>query len=299
MQLELNSRKKMNSRTPDAGGWVYHHVMPVRYYYAIACVLAYVVKTDADGAAGDAAAALELMTTIGGNRTTVKKFAAGVEMPLGDVGKICASPHFGGFSGPDETQRVSDPSDRPETVRPKSTPLDWWTALKQLETLITGLVPSLAERKDELANVPVDDVAIARDAKAIAGQIRSLSDFNKAPRPFEAGDWRYSPNADGSMPQPWHFLTGDSRAFPTNPQVDNLVRAGRGKRKKAFQDLWHGAGSAPGLSATMGGHFKLIERPEETGGALLEAGPGAATLAGDTTANVFRRVNKHLVRVRT
>ncbi|MEM9060262.1 MAG: hypothetical protein AAGD13_07335 [Pseudomonadota bacterium] len=300
MLLELNSRKKMNSRTPDAaGGWVYHHVLPVRYYYAIACVLAHAVKTNAGGSGNDAAAALEAMPTIGANRNTIKKLAGGADIALADIGKLCASPYFGGFSGPEGVQRISDPGDRPERVCPKSAPRDWWTALKQLETLITGLVPSLPERDNEPARVSVDDGAIAADAGAIAGQVLRLSDFNKSVRPFDPGDWRFSPNPDGSATQPWHYLTGDSKLFPSNPQVDSLVRAGRGKSKKEFQDLWNGVGGAPGLSSTLGGHFKLIERLEETGGVPIEAGPQANTRAADASANLFRRVNKHLVRVRT
>lgn len=137
ISVDITTRAQMNTSTPRFGSWTYHHVLPVRLYFMTAWTMLCVGKHSACWKSTRKAArdALVSMCQNAANANNIKLFLdeqddapASAELAL--RAKLCASPPFGGFGGPNPGQRADDPHEMPERWPPASAPAVWWTSLK-------------------------------------------------------------------------------------------------------------------------------------------------------------------------
>lgn len=155
LSVPITSRALMNTGTPRVGQWTYHHVLPVRVYYLMASIiLRVIVDPDCwDKAKTLGVEALKGMCQYRSNEERIDLFVADrkwlhvtpTAADFADQAKLCASPPFGGFGGPNPVQRSDDPHENEEPNRPLTADQTWWESLKTARQLtytafnLTGL----------------------------------------------------------------------------------------------------------------------------------------------------------------
>lgn len=140
IDITILTRDDMNAATPRVGSWTYHHVLPVRIYFATASLILRVVthrdcwlSTKAVGKE-----ALLAMCNNPHNKNSIRVYIdettedSATDDGIANHAKLCASPPFGGFGGPNPNQRTDDPHDQEEPIRPMSADKGWWATLKQI-----------------------------------------------------------------------------------------------------------------------------------------------------------------------
>ena len=155
LSVPITSRADMNTGTPRVGDWTYHHVLPVRVYFLFAST---VLRIIVDPGCWDKARvlgleALKAMCQYRANEQRIDLFVQNKKWlhvtpsaaDFADQAKLCASPPFGGFGGPNPVQRSDDPHENEEPNRPVSADPTWWDSLKLARQLtyaaygLTGL----------------------------------------------------------------------------------------------------------------------------------------------------------------
>ena len=146
ISVPITSRADMNTTTPRVGNWTYHHVLPVRVYFLIASTILRVVidpncwsKARVLGIE-----ALKSMCQYKANEQRIDLFLSNkkwlhvtpTDTEFADQAKLCASPQFGGFGGPNPVQRSDDPHENEEVNRPLMADPTWWESLKGSRQLI-------------------------------------------------------------------------------------------------------------------------------------------------------------------
>lgn len=149
-------------KTPDCGGWTFHHVLPWKYFYCLSAILSFYYYSAAKSYRGDGELDAKLAFFNGivscdkdiahGANCTIFKFREIAHLidslkrtNNSIVGRIddwvnsadrmrqllveCTSPNFGGFPGMDGKQRSDDPESNMEKTRPYNGPIEWWAAL--------------------------------------------------------------------------------------------------------------------------------------------------------------------------
>ena len=144
--VPITSRADMNTGTPRVGQWTYHHVLPVRVYFLIAStILRIVIDPDCwDKARVLGIEALKSMCQYRANEQRIDLFlqdkkwlhVTPTAAEFADQAKLCGSPPFGGFGGPNPVQRSDDPHENEEPNRPLSADQTWWESLKAARQLI-------------------------------------------------------------------------------------------------------------------------------------------------------------------
>lgn len=146
ISIPITSRAEMNTGTPRVGPWTYHHVLPVRVYFLMASMLLrIVIRQDCwDKAKVLGFEALKSMCQYKANEHRIAVFlqnpkwhhVSPTDLEFGDAAKLCASPPFGGFGGPNPVQRSDDPHENEEPNRPISADPVWWESLKGARQIV-------------------------------------------------------------------------------------------------------------------------------------------------------------------
>lgn len=146
ISVPITSRAEMNTTTPRVVDWTYHHVLPVRVYFLMAStLLRIVIDPDCwDKARILGTEALKSMCQYRANEQRIELFLQNPkwqhvtpsDVEFGEQAKLCASPPFGGFGGPNPVQRSDDPHENEEPNRPVSADQTWWDSLKGARQLL-------------------------------------------------------------------------------------------------------------------------------------------------------------------
>lgn len=206
-------RAKFLGREP----FTYHHFLPVRTYYLTASALLQVVgHPDAPRQVFlDGREALFLMARNHGDGNDLLGFLLGRRQGgpisaarLHAMAKLCTTPRFGGFLGPEGNTRANDPGAFAETTRPQSVGLAGWQHVQSLRGTVQdafGLMQAPEPGLEQTATKALPDWwawarAASRDVK---GAYLAL---NAATRgsvwPFAPSDWSPDPGFDWSYVPP-------------------------------------------------------------------------------------------------
>jgi hypothetical protein len=302
IQLSQKTRSEMNTSTPRDGDWTYHHVLPVRYYFTIAYLCAYmVVNKAADSAISkDARACLKAMANNGANRGKIDTLSGAGKSEsekakaVLDHAKMCASPLFGGFAGMNPEQRCDDPKEGPEPNRPESADVGWWAALQLLKEHVEMVFPTIGGTGEKNLDVEMDETAFEWFVASLKRHIIPLSAWVISP--FDASDWKYCPSENPRGGGPWIFAQRGAglAAWAPARQFDGLNKNKSAKNVGEFNKLWGGGGATEGLKYLLAGSFALTDRPL-LGGKAENVGPDLLVKAKAKPAKVFRQINDRLV----
>lgn len=145
ISIALRGRGEMAPATPRVQGWSYHHVQPVWVFYIAASILLRVATTQNCWNTTRAVCidALKRMCHYETNRQRIELFINRTDWGPGGAddsqcapfAKLCGSPGFGGFPGPDPLQRSDDPHHLEEPQRPRSADPVWWDSVKSIGPL--------------------------------------------------------------------------------------------------------------------------------------------------------------------
>lgn len=245
IEIAFTSRKKMAGDPQKKGPWSYHHVFPVRIYFAMASTFLHVA---AHPACPEAALALLRKRLTGmcdyaENKKDILRFIDGLRSGDDDSAaiparaKVCGNPPYGMFQGPDPDQRSDDPrrKNAPEMRRPVSHSIEWWTALhaaamrfRKMFALDALPGPEAVLRRTRT----LDDWL--RDCETLAIHL-SVAEAAGMPR-FAFSDWRLQ---DGRL---WSVhRTG---TIPAGGEVLPQVRVRSAVEPISYCDLEDGQGRA-------------------------------------------------------
>lgn len=214
---------------PDCDGWTFHHILPVRYFWTAAFILAKLIRLQQCQADKSA----DLKAEFGSANAT--DFFADFTMEKKDVRQICLSlhrtpenngaiaklstnlpqedlsnpdniagivaeltgPKYGGFAGMSPNQRTDDPKSNIEPKRPASFNATQWVHLQDLAKLLQRCMDKIASE----TNGPYKCTVSTKSATELLHHLRILkNDYGHAVTQFSASDWRMSTGKD------WYYL---------------------------------------------------------------------------------------------
>jgi len=215
INIAVTTRAAMNASTPRFGVWTYHHVLPVRLYFMIAWTMLQVCKrTDCWKSTHSAGKeALKSMCQNRHNQNTVMRFFderddAPAPAAIADVAKLCASPPFGGFGGPNPAQRSDDPHDGVEPFAPASTTKVWFNCLAEMGFLLKDAF-ALQGMPQPNTNV-AQTRTVAEWCHYVEGFAKLISVAATAPEAaFEPSDWSITGGHPWSIVRDRPVVAGD------------------------------------------------------------------------------------------
>ena len=220
--VRIGTRNTMNTSTPRIGPWTYHHVLPVRLYFMAAWTMLRVAKHRDCWSSTHLACrdALKSMCQYQKNAQDIsiyldKKRDNPSDDELTQYAKLCASPPAGGFGGPNPGQRLNDPLDQPEGLKPVSVSSNWYHAIAQAGYALRdgyGLHALPPPNTHASATRQISEWCLM--AEGIAGSFKAISDIGT--QRFDPTDWVM---ADG---RPWTMLRGQT--VGTQPNVSLRLR---------------------------------------------------------------------------
>lgn len=223
VSITLRTRTEMDTSSAKAGGWAYHHVLPVRTYYLTAALL---IKLASHPDAWDTVHsvgrdALQKMAQSSNQRSKIAAYieqarAAGgaTDAGLHPSARACTRPRWGGFRGPDQTQRKNDPAagvgGYHEQTRPLSFPQSQWQSVQALRTEVHGAFNlTIAPEQSDTVTATKTKKDWWTLGKKLANHIRSATIAAADPRSqrpgfvlepeFTPSDWRPDQNPNWTM----------------------------------------------------------------------------------------------------
>ena len=196
--VPLTTRAEMNTSTPRFGTWTYHHVLPVRVYYlAASTILRVIIEPDCwKDTRTLGLLALRSMCQYRANEEKIALFLQNRKWlhtrpshaEYAEMAKLCGSPPYGGFGGPNPAQRSDDPHEQEEPNRPISANPAWWVSLKFLRLTLYQ-----AYGLQALPDVNTE-VQASKELYAWCGEVLTIVKLLKAAESpslpvFRAPDW--------------------------------------------------------------------------------------------------------------
>ena len=225
IDVAITTRAQMNTATPRFGSWTYHHVLPVRLYFLLAWTMIRVCKHPDSWQSTRVSGRKSLLAMCQNedNKDRMRLFldeldAAPPDADIALKAKLCASPPFGGFAGPNPSQRTDDPHESNERFPPVSASAGWWTCMKMLGESIRDTYA--------LQALPAPNSTVSA-TKRVAQWCLAVETFGAAIGPaveaggpaFQGSDWTPHDNA------PWTILRGPgSRGNDQDPKLPVKLR---------------------------------------------------------------------------
>jgi hypothetical protein len=109
------------------------------------------------------------------------------------VALACLGPRFGGFWGINGGQRIDDPEEHREKMRPRSSDVNWWTNLTAVGTALESFAPKI---KENLPSTRELSITVKEDAwKIFHSAIFWLVQQRAGSPLFASADWAYKFNS--------------------------------------------------------------------------------------------------------
>lgn len=239
-QIPYTSRE---GHCPDVGGWTYHHILPVRYYWCAAFIMLKLIRLqycqgqgidkiktftqefgkEASGFDGDIATKSDIIASImslhhaGGNNVR-PGLAADQSNPenMAAIARECTGPRYGGFAGMNgSSQRTDDPGSRIEKKRPLSFPEEKWALVQEVGNILTRCVANITTGE----NGPYACTVNEKNATGLLHCLRTLRTEWPGICLFNCTDWKTTAGKNG-----WRYLTnpGVANTTPRQGQCGNI-----------------------------------------------------------------------------